>query len=262
MRTLALAASLLLAALLVACGESGSAVQITTTPSSPTAAPETPSDAVETVTETPIETPPTEEPTPTPTPGADGTVVLECGDTLAPVDKRHRLPEDCAPGDLVLLPAKYSYGAGQYLRAEAADAVMKLIDAAAREGVTLLAASSYRSYADQVVTFNSWAAQLGEDEAARVSARPGHSEHQLGTTTDIVGPGADYNLDLMPGTPEAAWIAANAARFGFVVSYPEGMEDVTGYIHEPWHIRYVGADVAADVAGSGLTLAEYLHSIR
>jgi zinc D-Ala-D-Ala carboxypeptidase len=194
------------------------------------------------------------------TPTPDGTVIVACGDILAPVDKQHRLPADCAPGDLVALPEAYSAAVPQYMRAEAADAAVRLFEAAIADGVYIYAISSYRSYQDQVYTFEYHVGNLGEEEAARVSARPGHSEHQLGTTTDVVSASSGYTLDGFVGTPEADWVAENAWRFGFVVSYPAGMEAVTGYVYEPWHIRYVGEAVAADVQASGLTLGQYLHS--
>ena len=100
---------------------------------------------------------------------------------------------------------------------------------------------------------------IGEEEAARVSAKPGHSEHQLGTTIDFTTPRVDYDLvESFGATPEGQWLAQNAGRFGFVMSYPQDKEQVTGYAYEPWHFRYVGVDVAAAVAESRLTLYEYL----
>lgn len=196
-----------------------------------------------------------------PEPTADNATIVACGDILAPVDKQHRLPADCAPGDLVALPGAYTAVAhDQLMRAEAADAAVRLFEGAIADGVYIYAVSSYRSYDDQVVTFNYHVGNLGEEEAARISARPGHSEHQLGTTTDVVSASSGYTLDGFVGTAEADWVAENAWRYGFIVSYPPGMESVTGYVYEPWHIRYVGEAVAADVQDSGMTLGQYLHS--
>ncbi|MDZ7728568.1 MAG: D-alanyl-D-alanine carboxypeptidase family protein [Dehalococcoidia bacterium] len=274
MRPFTLLATLLLALVLGACigGDDGGTPVIRTPTSPPTDEP--------TPTEAPTDTPDPAEPTATPEPttaptvtpaptepsdddggnggNGDDAVVLACN-PLAPVDKQHRLPADCAPNELVALPEPYTYGGEQLLVPVARDAVIELIDAAAEDGIELKARSSYRSYNTQVSTFNYWVDTLGREEASRVSAQPGHSEHQLGTTTDLTGPNAGYTLDGMPGTPEAEWIEQNAHRFGFVVSYPQGMEDVTGYVYEPWHIRFVGEDIANDVQQSGLTLAEYLH---
>jgi zinc D-Ala-D-Ala carboxypeptidase len=205
------------------------------------------------------DTPPSQ---PTSTPDTDGVVLLACNDPLAPVDKQHRLARDCVPANLVALPAAYSYGEEQLLTAPAADALVEMLEAAIDDGYYIYARSSYRSYDTQVATYNYWISVYGREYADRISARPGHSEHQLGTTTDVVSASSGYQLDAFRGTPEAAWIAENSWRFGFIVSYPESKEHITGYVYEPWHIRYVGRDVAANVRASGLTLGEYLHSIR
>lgn len=180
---------------------------------------------------------------------------LPCGDILAPVDKEHQLPPDCAPGDLAELPPDITIGV-QYLRAEAAAAFESMVATAAAGGYQLKTNSSYRSYQTQIATFDWWVSQLGLDQAERTSARAGHSEHQLGTTADVCAPAGC--LDAFSGSPEAAWVAAHSWEFGFLVSYPDEKEAVTGYTGEPWHIRYVGTDVAAAVRSSGLTLHEYL----
>ena len=268
---------LCLALVLAACGDNGNGSPVVvTTPTIPvptnTPAPgETPSEPSD---ETPTQEPGGSGETPTavveptqptdgnggPAPTIDNAVVLPCGDILAPVDKQHRLPADCAPGDLVALPDAYVAAEAQLMRAEAADAAIRLFEAAATDGVFIYAVSSFRSYQDQEWTFNYHVSNMGLEQASRVSARPGHSEHQLGTTTDVVSASSGYTLDGFVGTAEADWVAENAWRYGFIVSYPAGMESVTGYIYEPWHIRYVGAGVAAEVQHSGLTLGQYLHS--
>ena len=210
----------------------------------------------ETVTATPV--PPT--PTPWGTVQPDNTIVVACGNILAPLDKTHRLTSDCVPPDLEALPAEMVAGGSQYLRRDAAAAFRELFAAAQRDGYTILAASAYRSYEAQVSAYNSHVARGGQASADRVSARPGHSEHQLGTTTDVTSASAGYGLESFRGTPEAAWIAEHSWEYGFIVSYPDGKEHITGYVYEPWHIRWVGKDVAAAVRASGLTLHEYLLS--
>jgi D-alanyl-D-alanine carboxypeptidase len=143
------------------------------------------------------------------------------------------------------------------MRAEAADAFEELVTAAQNEDFSLLAVSAFRSYDDQVSAYEDNRVIYG-DEVDRFSARPGHSEHQLGTTVDVSSASAAYSLEGFEGTPEAAWVASNSWRFGFIVSYPDGKEHITGYAYEPWHIRFVGEEVAAAVRESGLTLHEYL----
>jgi zinc D-Ala-D-Ala carboxypeptidase len=200
---------------------------------------------------------------PTPTSGTTGdgvqAPVLRCGDILVPLNKQTRLSSDCVPPDLVTLSGNIAHGGAQTLRREAADAIERLIDAARRDGFDLYVVSSYRSYWLQQTLFNGYVNQLGLAQAERSSARPGQSEHQLGTTVDLSSPTVGFDVDAMVGTPEAAWIEANAWRFGFVVSYPRGAEAITGYMYEPWHIRYVGIEVARVVEDSGRTLHEYLQ---
>jgi D-alanyl-D-alanine carboxypeptidase len=200
--------------------------------------------------------------TPTAAPTSVGTIdpagYLPCGDLLVPVNKELGLAPDCQPNDLVALPARYTYGGEQLLRREAADALVTMLEAAARDGIEMFATSSYRSYGTQAATFDYWVRLVGIAEAERQSARPGHSEHQLGTTTDLVSASANFDLDQFAGTAEAAWVAANSWRYGYIVSYPPDTEDITGYIHEPWHIRYVGIEIAREVHESGLTLGEFL----
>lgn len=196
------------------------------------------------------------DPTPTNEPGPDGTTVVACNDILAPLDKQHRLPADCAPTDLEALPGAISAQGTQYLRTEALAALREMFDAARADGFVLQVNSSYRSYQTQADTYNYWVQTYGKEQADRTSARAGHSEHQLGTTADV-GARGQFLEDFI-GTAEADWLAENSWKYGFIISYPEGKEDITGYAYEPWHVRYVGKEVAADVRASGLTLREFL----
>ncbi|MGE3075723.1 MAG: M15 family metallopeptidase [Dehalococcoidia bacterium] len=200
-------------------------------------------------------TAPTVAPTTPPTIGPDGSILVTCGDILAPLDKQHVLGPDCVPSDLVALPAEYSSGVMR-MRSEAADAIVQMFEAAKNDGYALYVNSAYRSYAEQAATYDYWVSQNGKEYADRTSARPGHSEHQLGNTADVGWTGCE--LECTIGTPEAAWIAENSYKYGFIVSYPDGKEDITGYAAEPWHVRYVGKDVAQQVHDSGLTLHEFL----
>ena len=185
--------------------------------------------------------------------------LLPCGDLLAPVDKEHGLPESCEPSVLQTLPPTFSYGGEQALHPGAADALVALLSAAADAGHELVVRSSYRSYATQVATFAFWVDQLGYHEAVRVSAPPGHSEHQLGTTADVTNATAGFELvEAFGETDGGRWLAEHAASYGFVISYPRGAEAITGFSFEPWHIRWTGAATASAVAMEGVTLHEYL----
>jgi D-alanyl-D-alanine carboxypeptidase len=249
---------------------SGGAVGTATPTRTPTPTPTPPATPTPVPTETPTAAPGT--PTATATspggpqqPGGGGTttpdtaIILPCGDILVPLDKERRLPADCAPPSLQQLPAEHTYNGAQYLRPDAAGAMLDMIAAAAEEGLELYVVSSYRSYQTQVGLYAYWVSVLGEAQAARISARPGHSEHQLGTTADLSTPAVGSEPgEAFGDTPEGRWVAANSWRFGFIISYPAGKEAITGYAYEPWHVRWVGEGVAASVHNSGLTLREYL----
>jgi D-alanyl-D-alanine carboxypeptidase len=127
-------------------------------------------------------------------------------------------------------------------------------------GGPLQIASAYRSYATQQAVFDGWVATSGYDAALRKSARPGHSEHQLGTTIDFTSLGGrpPWEYADWGATPAGAWMAANAWEHGFVMSYPRNSFGAVCYDYEPWHYRYVGRDIAWQVRISGLTLREWL----
>ncbi|MCC7363830.1 MAG: M15 family metallopeptidase [Dehalococcoidia bacterium] len=186
--------------------------------------------------------------------------LLTCGDILAPINKQNYLDAGCVPGDLEAIPAAMSRQGEQLMRADARTAFVALINAAAVDGFDLYAISAYRSYQGQVAAYNANLSGCGGDVACadRISAHPGHSEHQLGTTVDVSSESAGFGLESFIGTAEAGWVAENAWKHGFVVSYPDGKEQITGYSYEPWHIRYIGKDEAKKVRDSGLTLHEYL----
>jgi D-alanyl-D-alanine carboxypeptidase len=158
------------------------------------------------------------------------------------VDKSHALPDGYEPEDLTEL-AGGSYHInrrGLMLRSVAAASLARMAAAAQEDGAILLAASAYRSYDYQVEVYARNVAAEGREEADRVSARPGYSQHQTGLALDF-GP-IDNSF---AGTPGGRWVFNNAARFGWSLSFPEGYEEITGYDWESWHYRYVGPELAA-----------------
>ncbi len=179
---------------------------------------------------------------------------------LAPVDKDHALPADYVPPALATIPGAYrAPGFGGELRQEAVDALVRMLDDADAAGHDVRARSAYRSYATQESTFNYWVGVKGYDEAVRISAMAGHSEHQLGTTADLTSPEVGWDLLVsFGGTPAGQWLAANAHDYGFALSYPDGAEAITGYSYEPWHFRYIGVAEAQAWKAGGLTLNQYL----
>lgn len=180
------------------------------------------------------------------------------------VSKDRPLPEGFVPQGLTLLPSELVMPGGgpAYLTEEAADALAQLIEAGDRAGQELRVRSAYRSYAEQVATYQYWVDVLGEVEANRRSAVPGHSEHQLGVVADVTSASVGWELEPEFGeTPEGRWLKQHAWEFGFVESYPQEAEAITGYDYEPWHIRYVGKTHADWIRLTGLTLTEYLAQV-
>jgi D-alanyl-D-alanine carboxypeptidase len=177
------------------------------------------------------------------------------------LDTVFQLPAGYAPPDLVDT-AKAGLNGGYYIRGVALDDLSAMIVAASAAGARLAVQSAYRSYTGQVLTFNGWVSQAGYAEALRVSARPGHSEHQLATAIDFktVGGIAPWRYADWATSTEGAWLAANAWRFGWLMSYPKGSSAVSCYSYEPWHYRYVGRSTAAAVHAAGLTLRQWLWS--
>ena len=174
------------------------------------------------------------------------------------VDTSSRLPEGYVPPDLVPVSRARLSGGGSIRRIAIAD-LKALVKAARKAGVRLAVESAYRSQARQKGTFAGWVRTSGKAEARRFSARPGHSEHELGTAIDFkaAGGGSPWTK-AFARSRHARWLVANAWRFGWIQSYPRGAETQTCYGAEAWHYRYVGRDVAAEVHASGMTLRAWL----
>lgn len=178
------------------------------------------------------------------------------------VNKQFSLDENYAPDDLVTVdvPTILENPEVNQLRQVAADALKAMFDKAEESDIYLHARSGYRSYQTQVHLFQNYADQHGEEAANRYSARPGQSEHQTGLVMDVTSESVNYQLTESFGeTVEGQWVSEHAHEFGFIIRYPEGAEEITGYIYEPWHLRYLGVDMATKVYESGLTYEEYLE---
>ncbi len=175
------------------------------------------------------------------------------------VTKRRPLePLDYVPETLVSL-AGVPGGDGLYLRSDAADALVRMAADASAAGAGFRVSSGYRSYADQRAQYGQYVAQYGRAYADTISARPGYSEHQTGLTVDLHVTEEDRGSAVFASTAAGVWVAEHADEYGFVESYPQGGQAVTGYRWEPWHLRYVGADVASAMRASGhATLQEFM----
>lgn len=151
-------------------------------------------------------------------------------------NKTYPVPKDYHPG----------------LFSEVYDAFLELKQEAYNDGIEINFMSGFRSYEEQAEVYSGWN-EIYDSEADRISARPGHSEHQLGLAIDVNS--IEFSF---AETPEGLWLAENCWKYGFIIRYKEGTEGITGYMYEPWHIRYLGKEIAKDVHFSGLALEEYL----
>ena len=158
-------------------------------------------------------------------------------DGILVANKSYNLPEDYDPG----------------LNDEAFAAFEKMIAGASKDGISIYLCSGYRNYQDQQFQYNEYVTNRGVEEADKISARPGHSEHQTGLAFDV-----NYTEFSFADTEEGKWLAEHCSEYGFIIRYPEDKEDKTGFSYEPWHVRYLGVDLAKKVTESGLCLEEYL----
>jgi D-alanyl-D-alanine carboxypeptidase len=175
-------------------------------------------------------------------------------DILVLVNKYNKLPSTYKPGNLQIISKNCAEGTF-YLRKEANDAFTKLCADSKSIGLNILVTSSYRDYNYQVNLYNYYLSIYGLADTDIRSARPGHSEHQTGLTVDVKTPTAVW--DDFVNTNEYAWLKNNAHLYGFIIRYPKDKEIITGYKFEPWHLRYVGIDVATKIYNENITFDEY-----
>lgn len=177
------------------------------------------------------------------------------------VNKGRRLPSAYQPKDLIIpnVPLRSSdTSAEMKLRAEAARSLESMFLKASKAGLNLLLVSGHRSYSSQAAIYNRNVKNDGTEKTDMTSARPGHSEHQTGLAADIGAKSRTCELDICFGnTPEGRWLAADAHKYGFIVRYAEGKSSLTGYDFEPWHLRYVGKDLAGALQAAGKTMEEF-----
>jgi zinc D-Ala-D-Ala carboxypeptidase len=201
---------------------------------------------------------PTPDPEPSPTFDRTAQSLDDSTSLWVVVNKQRPLrPTDYLPSDLRRVDVPFVFT--PQLRAEAADAVEKLVAAASADGVALQSQSAFRSFDTQRRVYAGSVAQLGQEAADLTSARPGHSEHQTGLAIDFSAVPAKCTLkQCFAQTPQGQWLAANAWRFGFHLRYPDGSTPITGYEFEPWHYRYVGVELATELQETGIrTLEEF-----
>lgn len=181
--------------------------------------------------------------------------------TTVLINKEFALPSDYVPENLVVpsVPFSFSgYKEKKLLREDAAKALEELFKASEEAQLSLFAVSGYRSYDRQKAIYDSNVARNGSERTDQFSARPGYSEHQSGLAMDVSTNSIHFRLDEeFAATPEGRFLADHAHEYGFIIRYPEGKSDITGYSYEPWHIRYVGKELAEELHSKGITLEEY-----
>lgn len=169
-------------------------------------------------------------------------------DGVIVVNKTYNLPSNFAPGNLASINGYIKVV--DYVK----DAFVELTSDSASLGLNIYASSGYRSYGDQKYIYNNYVKWDGQTNADTYSARAGHSEHQTGLAIDVNT--VDSSFD---NTSESIWLKDNCYKYGFIIRYPKGKDDITGYMYEPWHIRYVGKELASKLYNNGdwITLEEY-----
>lgn len=177
------------------------------------------------------------------------------------VNKEFALPKDYKPTDLVQVNIKFNlkaYDERTYMREEAAKALEELFEAAEEDGYIIYGVSGYRSYERQRKIFINNIIKRGKEHTLRYSAVPGTSEHQTGLAIDVSTKALNFRLTSdFANSKEGIWLAEHAHNYGYIIRYPEGKAEITGYYYEPWHIRYVGKALANYLYNNQLTLDEY-----
>lgn len=173
------------------------------------------------------------------------------------VNKGRILPSDYVPTGLRQPTGGDS---NQTLRDDAATALERLFNDAQAVGYDLVLYSGYRSYSYQISVYNGFVKSQGQKMAEQFSARAGHSEHQTGLAADVSSITGKCTLEqCFAYTNEGKWLAANSYKYGFVIRYQNGKENITGYEYEPWHLRYVGTELAAEINRTDQALEQFFN---
>lgn len=175
---------------------------------------------------------------------------------LRPLKPTSYIPSDLISPNIALRLSAVS--AEMQVRKITAEALAAMFSAAKSQDINLMLASGYRSYATQAAIYSTEVRNYGQATADKESARPGYSEHQTGLAADIESASRLCEIQTcFANLPEGKWLADHAYEFGFIVRYPSGAESIVGYKYEPWHMRYVGKDLAAEIHKTHQTLEEF-----
>ena len=178
---------------------------------------------------------------------------LEDGNLIL-VNKFNYLVEGYAPEDLVDMGLQYAFS-GKQIKEEVYASFKGLVKAAKKEGLTIVANSTFRTYDYQENLYNRYKNNNGKEFAESYAARAGYSEHQTGLAIDVST--LNSTMDNFEETEEFTWLQDHAHEYGFILRYPKEKEFITGYNYESWHYRYVGEEVAEEIKELGITFDEY-----
>lgn len=179
-------------------------------------------------------------------------------DTKMLVNKYYNLSKEYQPDDIIPISSSYAWGenGSKTTRQLTFDAFLNMYNAAKEDGITLMINSSYRTYEEQETVYKNYEKKYGSEYADEIAARPGHSEHQTGLALDIFC-ATNSNRNTFKDTEAYQWLLNNAYKYGFILRYPEGKENITGFTFESWHYRYVGKEIAQYIYENSITFDEY-----
>lgn len=180
------------------------------------------------------------------------------------INKDNKLPENFVPSNLKKSEAKFlDYVEDDNLEIATADAAKKMFDAAMKDGILLVGVSGYRSYSVQKGLYDTRIEKNGEKKTRAYTAEPDASEHQSGLAIDILCDEYSILDEGFEDTDAFRWLNENCYKYGFILRYLKGKEDITGYNYEPWHFRYINnEEVAEYIMNRGLTFEEYINEIE
>ena len=187
------------------------------------------------------------------------TLTSDDGNLLVLVNKEYTVGRDYYPTDMVDIDGSLSTNQNLKVKRDAYDAYLKMLKDAQAEGLNFCICSAYRGFeAQESLYYNSLSAN-GKEYTDKMFAYPGRSEHHTGYAIDVTSASMNWGLSQnYADYPDGAWIAEHCDEYGFIIRYPKGKEDITGYMYEPWHIRYVGVDIAKEITEAGITFEEYM----
>ena len=187
------------------------------------------------------------------------TLTEDDGNLLVLVNKEYTISRDYYPIDMVDVDGSLSTNQNLKVKREAYDAYLAMLKDAQAEGLNFCICSAYRGFEVQESLYYNSLASNGKEYTDKMFAYPGRSEHHTGYAIDVTSASMNWGLSQdYADYPDGAWIAEHCDEYGFIIRYPKGKEDITGYMYEPWHIRYVGVEIAKEITEAGITFEEYL----